>query len=682
MIGTGWLGRDRARRTQQAEQVRTLLIAGVIGALAAVGAIAFRAMVLGAEFVFWGTGDFTVDHVREVPWMWRLVVPAIGGLLIAPIVMKWATDAKGSGIPEVIESVALRGGVVPGKIVPLKAIAAALTIGSGGSSGREGPIVHVGAAIASWIAQRFHASAKQLRTFVGCGVAGGIAATFNTPFTGALFAVEVVLGDFGTARIAPIVISSIVATVISRHYSGNFPHLDVPAFDADINLFTLTPFLLLGLVCAVVSAFFIKMMGWGWRIAGRWPFHPWLMPAVGGLSVGLIGLFFPHVYGVGYDTINAVLEDRIGITLLVLLVGAKILATTATLTSGGSGGVFAPSLFIGAAVGSIAGQLAEQSGFLSRFAPTGADLPPHAFALVGMGALVAGTTRAPISAILVIFELTYEPDIILPLMAACIPTVLVSAWIHPDSIYIAKLTHKGVRLTKRSEVNLLKGMRVSEAMMTRVETVAPDVPLMEVVERFLATPYPVLWVVDGKGKLLGVIESSNLEVAMLEKESLMGLITAQDLASTIQARIHPEDDLSFAMRLFDDVSYEILPVMDPGDGTLVADLLRSDVIHAYNRELSVRDNLAVAVDAIGVAERLGNVDLGDGYLLVEYEVPAHLAGRTMKSLDLRARSGGQAILVKRGNKRLVPGPDTELMAGDVVLFAGEARVLEEKLQKL
>lgn len=662
------------RSIGESEQVRMLTIAVVIGVAAALGALAFRAMILGTEVLFWGTGDLSVAYIREMPWYWKLLLPAIGGLLIAPIVVRWAPDARGSGIPEIIEAVALHGGAVKRRIVPLKMLAASICIGTGGSAGREGPIVHIGGAIGSWLATQFRCGVKETRTYVGCGVAAGIAATFNAPFAGALFAVEVVLGDLGTAKISPIVIASIVATVISRHYSGNFPHIEVPAFEDTTNLLTMMPYLFVGLACGLVSTVFIRMMGVGWKLAGRWRFSPWLMPAFGGLCVGAIGLMLPHVYGVGYDSINMMLSGEIGWGLLLGILLAKLLATTLTLASGGSGGVFAPSLFVGAAVGGLGGAL------MMWLFPT-VYTSPVVFVLVGMGAVVAGTTRAPISAILIIFELTYQPSVILPLMTACIPAIMLSAWLNSDSIYIARLTHKGVRLRKRTDLNLLKGMQVRDVMRKRVQSVGPNTPLMDLVDRFLESPFPVMWMRDEHGRLLGTLESQNLKIAMLERESLLALVLAEDVAAPPRAMIGPEDDLSLAMSLFNDAEHEILPVVD-AENCIVGDLLRSDVIAAYNQELAVRDSLGTAVDAIGVAERLGNVDLGGGYALVEFDVPAHLVGKTLVELDLRRKHGIQAILLKRGEHRIVPGPDTRLETGDILLLAGETGRVGELVEKL
>lgn len=662
-------------RFLQSEQVWIIIAAALVGVGAAYGAILFRAMIMGSGLLFFGDAHGDVTLTAAMPWWRRLLLPALGGLLLAPIVVRWASEAKGSGIPEVIEAVALKGGAVRRRVVGLKALAAAICIGSGGSAGREGPIVHVGAAIGSWIAQTLRLSVKQMRTLVGCGVASGIAATFNTPFAGALFAVEVVLGDFGTAKIGPIVIASVVATVVSRRFTEEFPQLEVPPFAENIDLISVQPYVVVGIGCAVVGALFIKMMGWGWRLGAKWKLSPYLLPAFGGLLVGIIGFFRPEVYGVGYETINAVMNESPTALFLVVLLAAKMIATTATLTSGGSGGIFAPSLFLGAATGSLIGVITE------TLAP-GLIGSPHAYALVGMGAMVAATTRAPISAVLVIFEMTRDYNTIVPLMAACIPSVLLCAALHRDSIYISKLTHRGISLKPKGQVNLLKGLRASDVMQRRVETVSPALPLADLIERFLGTTLPIIWVTDSKGRLLGVIESRDFQVALMERESLLELVLAQDLMKPVEHPVRPGDDLSFIARMLHEVPYEVMPVVDEVTGALLGDLMRSDIIESYNRELEHRDSIETAIDAIHLADRIGTVDIGDGYAIMEYEVPKHVSGQTLAQLNLRKKIDAQVLLVRRGDKRLVPGPETALQTGDTLLLAGEAQRITQRLAKL
>lgn len=661
-------------RIVRSEHFVILLSAAFVGVCAAYGAILFRTMILGSSWMFFGPAYGDLEAVRDLPWWRRLLLPALGGLLLAPIVVRFAPEARGSGIPEVIEAVANRGGVLRRRVVALKALAASICIGSGGSAGREGPIVQIGAAIGSWIAQTLRLNAKQMRTLVGCGAAGGIAATFNTPFAGALFAVEVVLGDFGTAKISPIVIAAVVATVISRQFTEEFPHLQVPPFEETIGLGSIPPYIVVGVACGLVGTLFILSLMAGWKLADRWKFSPYLLPATGGLLVGAIGVFRPEVYGVGYETINGVLRESPGVGFLVVVLVAKLLATSATLTSGGSGGVFAPSLFLGAVTGTLV-------GIVTEIVAPGVIQSPRAFALVGMGAMVAATTRAPISAVLMIFELTRDYNTIVPLMAACITSVLLSAALHGDSIYIAKLRHRGVELLVKNEVNLLRGLKVADVMRQRIATVPPSTPMSELIDRFMATPYSVMWMTDANGRVLGVIEARNFQAALVEREALMELIVAQDLAVPVKCPVHPEDDLSMVANMLDDVAFEVFPVVDPESGVLCGDLIRSDVIEAYNRELARRDAVSTAVDAIGAADRLDVVDIGDGQVILEYEAPRHWDGRTLAELNLRQKAGAQVLLIKRGREQVFPGPQTALQTGDRVVLTGQGKRLEKDLAR-
>ncbi len=663
-------------RVARSEQVIILVAAALVGAFAACGAIVFRSMIMGAGVIFYGAAYDDLEAIQRLSWYSKLLTPALGALILAPIVVKLAPEVRGSGIPEVIESVASAGGSMRKRVAPLKALASAICIGSGGSAGREGPIVHIGAALGSWLGQTLRMSVKQVRTLLGCGVAGGIAATFNTPFAGALFAVEVVLGDFGTAKISPIVVASVVATVISRHYTEAFPQIVVPSFGESITLGTVHPYIGVGVACAIVSAFFIYCLRWSWKIADRWKWSPYFLPVAGGLFVGATALLVPQIYGVGYETINNVLQNKIGIGLLLAILLTKILATSATLGSGGSGGVFAPSLFLGAVTGSLVGLVTEMID-------PNMLISPHAYALVGMGAMVAGTTRAPISAVLVIFEMTRDYNTIIPLMAACIPAVLISATLQRDSIYIAKLTHRGVNLRTKNELNVLKGLHVSDVMSQRLDSVPPETQLTDLVDKFLGSHYTQVWMTDSEtNKLLGVIEAKNFQIALLEREALIMLILAQDVAGPVSVTTHPEDDLSLVMRLFEEANADILPVIDRETGILLGDLMRSDVIEAYNRELAQRDVVNTAIDSIHLSDRLGEVDIGDGYAIVEYEVPKHLEGKTLIQLDLRRQISAQVLIIKRHGKREVPGPQTALKTGDILLLAGEKDVLEKNLRKI
>ncbi|MEN8161935.1 MAG: chloride channel protein, partial [Myxococcota bacterium] len=434
-----------ARRKALNEHVTVVLVAIGVGVVSAFGAVAFRwAIRLVTDGSFdWlptnlGLAEGTVPSIHEdpreaagaLPWFWLLLVPALGATLAAPLIYFLAREAKGHGVPEVMESIALRGGAIRPRVVLVKALASALTIGSGGSVGREGPIVQIGSALGSSVGQLLRMPGRHLRTLVGCGAAAGIAAAFNAPIAGALFAVEVILGDFAVPQFSPIVIASVVATVISRYFYGDFPAFEVPPYQL-VSPFELGPYMLAGVAAGVVGVVFIRVLYASEDFFERLRIPELLKLPIGGLCVGAIAIFLPHVYGVGYSTINDALTGALPLGLLVLLLGAKIMATSLTLGSGGSGGIFAPSLFLGAMTGGAIGTIVHQI-FPESTASSGA------YALVVMGAVVAATTHAPITAIIIIFELTKEIAIVPPLMASCVISTIVSSYPDPNSIYTLK----------------------------------------------------------------------------------------------------------------------------------------------------------------------------------------------------------------------------------------------------
>ncbi|MEQ8821219.1 MAG: chloride channel protein [Sumerlaeia bacterium] len=668
---------DDFRGLLRSEAVIMVVLAAVVGIASAYAAVGFKYLIEIVNRVFFQSAHPDAEYLATFPWWWLVLAPAIGGLICAQITRRFSRETAGSGVTEIIEAVALKGGRIPRAVAPVKALASAVTLGSGGSAGREGPIVQISGAIGSYLGDVFRLSARQRKTLIGCGVAGGISATFNTPFAGAFVAVEVILGDFGTVRMSPIVIASVLAAVVGHHYVGDFPHIMVPAFEVNSNLYTIWPYIFIGIACGLASLLFIHCMRGGWwlsnKVATHIPHAPYIMPGIGGLITGLIALAFPQVLGVGYEVVNLILDRDMSDWLLLGIFFAKILATSATVSTGGSGGTFTPSLFLGAVLGKLLGDIAHHlyPGMFSQ---------PYGYALVGMGAMLAATYRAPITAILIVFELTRVDSIILPIMAAVIPSALISQMLHPDSIYSAKLTMKGLSIKPKS-VNLLKGIQVEEVMRKRVDVVDPGMSLIDLIQRFVASPFTTLMVADRHGKFLGMVHANHLESATMEKESLMNLIAAIDITETAKQVIHPHDELTVAMKLFSDPSLDILPVLDK-EGKLVGDLLRSDVLDAYERELAQRDALATTVDAISVAERRGRVQLSEGYVLVEYEVPPALDGKTLVELQMGRRFQLHVVLLKRGNRSFVPHGDTVVQTDDVMVLSGREEGLEEKLRQI
>ena len=662
---------------RRGEHAFIVIVAILIGVLGAYGAILFRELILLTHGAFFFTDDYSLARLSTIPWWQRLLMPSIGGVLVGLIVTRFAPEVKGSGIPEVMEAVARRGGLVRFRVILTKAAAAALTLGSGGSAGREGPIVHIGSAIGSTVGQFLQVPTHRLRTFVACGAAAGVAATFNAPIAGALFAVEVVLADLAVASLSPIVISSVVATVISRHYLGDFPALRVPQYDL-VNPRELLLYAALGLAAGLISVVFIRLLFSVGALFERSPLPPWLRPGVGGLGVGLIALALPHIYGVGYESIDAALWGEASVTTLGVLILAKLVATSLTLGSGGSGGVFAPSLFLGAMLGATVGALVHW-----LFPHWTAS--PGAYALVGMGAVVAGSTHAPITAILIIFEMTNDYRIIPPLMLACVIAILLSSFLHRNSIYTEKLARRGIRLFEGRDINLLRAILVEEVMDREAPKVSAATPFSELVPRLLSSSHPELIVVDDDDRYLGAVALNDIKAILPDSELLNPLAVAADAVNEDVPFVLPADNLDLVMHLFGRTHRDQLPVCAESDSRKVIGLVsRNAVIDTYNRRVFQMDmsggfsSLVAAVQGGRTVEVLGGLHLG------EVEVPMAIVGRTLADADLRRHFDLEVVLIQSaddaddldGRPGKVATADVVLEAGDRLLVMGRREAIE------
>lgn len=662
---------------RRGEHAFMVIVAIGIGILGAGGAILFRELIHLTQQTFFFAGRYSTEQLSAIPWYWRVLMPAVGGLLVGIIVTRFASEVKGSGIPEVMEAVARKGGLVQIRIIFAKAAAAALTLGSGGSAGREGPIVHIGSAIGSAVGQFLHVPARRLRTFVACGAAAGIAATFNAPIAGALFAVEVVLADLAVASLSPIVISSVVATVISRHYLGDFPALRVPQYEL-VSPLELLLYAVLGIAAGLISVAFIKTLFGIGSLFDRSRLPPWLRPGVGGFLVGLIALALPQVYGVGYASIDAALWNRADIAILGVLIVAKLLATSLTLGSGGSGGVFAPSLFLGAMLGATGGHLAHM-----LFPEWTAE--PGAYALVGMGALVAGTTHAPITAILMIFEMTNDYHIIPPLMLACVLAIAVSSFLHRNSIYTEKLARRGIHLFEGRDVNLLRSIHVEEVMDRDAPIVSAGMPFAELIPNLLSNPHTELLVVNADDRYIGTVALNDIKAVLPESADLDPFAVAADAVNETVPYVLPNDNLDLVMHLFGRIHRDELPVCDNAKSKHVVGVVtRNDVIETYNRRVFQMDlsggfnSLITAVHGGRTIEVLGGLHLG------EVEVPSTMAGKTLAEVGLRRRFNVEVVLIQTSDQDestlddrpgKIPTADTNLSPGDRLLVLGSLEAI-------
>lgn len=552
-----------------------VLVALGVGILAGYGAVGFRLLIGFLQGIFWQTDAFGVAAVRAFPAYAVILIPGLGGLIVGTLVHFVSSETRGHGVPEVMESVALRGGFLRARVVVAKAFASGITIASGGSVGREGPIVQIGSAIGSSVGQLFKLGSRRMRTLVGCGAAAGIAATFNAPIAGALFAVEVIIGDFAVPQFSPIVISSVAATALSRQYLGDVPAFEIPHYALE-HPGELMVYVILGVLAAVLGITFMKMLYATEDGFNRIPLPLPLRACIGGLVVGTIALVYPQVMGVGYESINEALIGSPAVTFLLVLLGAKLLAVCVTIGSGGSGGVFAPSLFLGALLGALVGW-----GAGALF--PGQVAPPGAYALVGMGAVVAGATHAPITAILILFEMTGDYRIILPLMTSCIIASLLATRLSRDSIYTLKLARRGVHIRAGQDIDLLRRVPVLDVIRKDAMVVPPDEPLTELIRKFSEASGSAIYVVDDQNTVRGVVSFSELRGVLHDVDALRNLLVADDITTPRFPSVAATDTLDTVLKQLDLGYRDELPVLD--DGRLVGVVHMQDVIARYRKEV-------------------------------------------------------------------------------------------------
>jgi CIC family chloride channel protein len=553
------------------------ILAVIVGLGGGFGAIGFRILINIIQSISYGSGGNLLELVQSIPWYLKVWVPAAGGLVVGPLVYFFAREAKGHGVPEVMEAVALRSSIIRKRVVFVKALVSAVCIGTGGSVGREGPIVQIGSAIGSSIGQMLKVSVERIRTLVGCGAAAGIAATFNAPIAGSMFALEVILGDFGLATFSPIVISSVVATAVSRYFLGDTPAFIVPAYHL-VSAWELPLYGVLGLFCAVAAVSFTRALYLTEDIFDRFRFPEYLKAVLGGMILGGMALIFPHILGVGYPAIDLSLSQRLSWWLMLLLVFCKVLATSITIGSGGSGGIFAPSLFLGAMAGGFFGIMVHHI-----FPQVTAS--PGAYSIVGMAGVVSGTTHGPLTAILILFEMTGDYKIILPLMIACITGTVASRRILRESIYTLKLTRRGVNLRAGKEVNVLKSIPVREVMNPEAETIPENLSLGKVAEKISKSKFNSFPVVDEAGKLTGVLSFLDYRDVVFDVY-LKDLVVAKELATPEVVTVSVDDNLYNALEKISAKDFSILPVVSPQDPSkLLGILTRRDIYGAYSKAI-------------------------------------------------------------------------------------------------
>jgi len=661
------------RRLGFTDYTLLLVAAAGVGLATGIAVLFFRATYEGITgLALGGDGHAVMDVLTHAPWWQVLAVPTAGGLVVGSL-QRWWGSSEDHGVASVIHAVGHREGRIPLPATVRSFLSNSLSIGTGASLGPEGPVIELGSGLGSGIASGLKASPQKARTLVGCGAAAGLAAAFNAPIAGAIFALEIVLRDFAASTFSPIIVAAVIATALSRRFLGDAPTFEVPAYELTTP-WELPLYLVLGLAAGLLAVGFTRLVHTSeTQITARVRLPRPLLTAAGGLLLGCAFLGgFPHLFGVGYEPSSALLNGQVSLRLMAGLLVLKMLASALSLGTGFTGGLFAPSLLIGGALGGLIGALADQI------------FPGHGtvgmFSLIGMAAFMAAMTHAPITSILILFEMTGGYEVILPLMLSCISAVLVAQALSPDSMFTMGLRRRGVDVNYGRESAILRGFYAEDIMHSSVPTVNQATPLREIVELFLEQNENHYFVVDEEGTLRGEIGIHDIK-DVLQETGLGHVVIAADLMQPVIYQVQRRENLQDTMMLLSGAEQDELPVVDSADNPKLAGMVsRRDILELYNREILGKEVLGIKMVHTDSGSR-DFVNLPDEYQVELLPVTPDLEGRTLAELDLRGRFGLHILAIKRPGRRVegrneLPDPTVPLTARDRLIVVGQTDAVE------
>ncbi|MEZ5758452.1 MAG: chloride channel protein [Emcibacteraceae bacterium] len=560
-------------------KIFAVLFAIFVGMIVALAAIGFRYLIQFTQL--FALGDFSeniYDYVDTLKW-WHILISTIsGGIIISLIYYIFMDDKKAAAIADVMEANTFHNTKMSLKDGIFSAITAAIALGTGAGAGREGPVVHLGATLSSWMSDRLNLSHKMCRTLFGCGIAAAISASFNAPIAGVFFALEVVLGHYALHAFAPIVISSVTAAIISRIHFGDFPAFNIPDYHI-ASFFEFPAFMMLGAVSAFVSIILIKSIFFTEDFANKYSLPYWIRPPLAGLAVGLIAIICPYILGVGYGTTDAALKNIIPFGLLCLLIVAKIAVTTICIAFRYGAGIFSPTLLLGALIGSAFGFIASQ---------TSPELSSHngLYAIVGMGAVSSAVLGAPISTILIIFELTGDYQITMALMVAVVVANLITThYLNSSSFFHLQLKRAGKDMEGSRAALLSRQIMVEKIMKQDFSVVSEDMDIEKIKELIINLKYNNLFVINEDKQIIGIITLNEIRDSYHLDTDAKDL-TAKQICRKQPFYLSPNDTLEHAVELFKQTGEERIAVLSNDEkGEIIGVLSQQNLLRAYNEIL-------------------------------------------------------------------------------------------------
>jgi len=657
-----------------------LVMAIIVGVATGFAAVFFIRLIQYIQIFFYGGSEKIFPALGR---LWIIIIPVIGGLLVGPIITKFATEAKGHGVPEVMQALILRGGRIRPRVALAKIIASALCIGTGGSAGREGPIVQVGSALGSSVGQWLHLSDERIKNLVACGAAAGIAATFNAPIAGVVFAIEVLLSELQVAVFGNVVVSAVAASIVSRIFLGSRPAFEIPGYVMN-SPWEIILYIILGLLAAFVGILFIRMLYFTEDVFEQLAIPLWLKPAIGSLLLGILAFSYPylgtisyissadmslglplvenypHIFGSGFVFLEEVLQGHAPFFLIFLLIFLKPLATSFTLGSGNSGGVFAPSLFTGAMLGGAFGYLAM------RLFP-GLPIEVGAYALVGMAAVFSAAARAPLTSMLIVFEMSNDYRLILPLMAAGMVASTFAQWLHPESIYTLKLSKRGIRFAQGRDMDIMQTVQVEEVMNKAPITMHNEQSVADLFAAFQETHLGGFPVLNNNNELYGIVTMQDMERTIQDMERTLHRkdvnlrdLKIWDVATPEPVTVFPDEPIWSAIRKMAPRDLARLPVVARSNPKQFVGLIsRSDIVRAYNVGLMRKQKDQLAQER-STLRKVTGLDF------IEIKVESNCAGTGKRLADMHLPRNTNVVSILRHGSVIVPDGNTRILPGDVI----------------
>jgi len=648
------------------------IFAMITGAVAGLGAVLFHETI---AFISELSFEKSLDFFSLTSGVFVIAIPAIG-MLIQSLMIKTAPNvANLKGVSEVIKAVAMRGGFIRFRTTVFHFLAPVICLGTGGTLGPEGPIAQLGGGLASKLGQVFGFSDVRRRIFTAAGAGAAIAAVFNTPLGGIFFALEIVLlNDFQTTTFSALILASVTASAISRIFLGNIPifHFDSLSVGSYNQIYL---FAILGIAAGLLSLLYIRYADaiehlFQTRLLKRIP--QWLVMVFAGLLVGVSGYYFNDIFGIGYIAINKILSNSLTWQIVVILLILKFLLVPIMLHSGGFGGQFAPSLFIGAGFGYLYAILLNTVW--------GMNIDTTSYVLVSMGAVLGGINTIPISAILIIFEMTKDYSFILPLMLAVVLSTMTVNLILKGSIYEKHLERQGFHISRGRESSILKSILVEDVVRKDIVLIPENTPLPEITSKFIESSHGTFYVINKQNVIIGAISERELRPIITEYDTLQTMLIASDIARTELIIVKSDYDLEHVLKLFGKTTVNEFPVVSTSNpDEIIGTVSRHDVISAYDRE-SLKYNLTE-----GFAREIQTLNLNTtshvakGYSLTEKKVPAAFVGKTLSQLRLRNNYGLEVVMLRKAQSPfaeedklglMIPDPGYSIRKDDTLILFG------------